>query len=440
MAKIFNVPFATTGQREDIPDSPDPDNYVSYADGYTVDYALDPEVDPSSKDIERTKFNGILHDITEAIFELQRHGVAAWSADAAPYPVKARVYFDGAIWSSTVGNNNQTPGAGSNWALNEILFSSQAQALVGENNSTAMTPLRVHQAFNQYGIGAHSQEVPGGDIGVIDNSIPPGLYRITAATVGAPFDFGSLLHMRRDSGGGESQLAISDTTDNLLLFRRRASGAWGGWREVTTAQSTTVPAGVQTALDGKVDKVGGTIDGFKPHLGSQGPSWGDSWPTIKAGGTLEIGRYIDFHPVSDDTTDYSVRLDGGAAGSSTLTVNGSLAVTGVIYGDARRTTVGSQVTVSTSSNFIADHQGRIVYVNAASVTLTIPQGVFPDGSVIFIFSNQGAATTPLIAAGAGVNLARPPSRAPRPRESWSMIGIVNRGGDNWSAFGDLADA
>lgn len=120
MAKIFNVPFATIGNREEIPQDAQSDNAVSYATGYTPEYALDPATDPSARDIERTKFNSLMHAITEAVFEMQRHGVALWSADAAPYPIKARVYHDGAIWSSAVGNNNQTPGAGANWEQDVI--------------------------------------------------------------------------------------------------------------------------------------------------------------------------------------------------------------------------------------------------------------------------------------------------------------------------------
>src|SRR5690625_3125762 len=106
MAKIFNIPFATTGDREPIPQEAQEDNHVSYAEGYTEEYGLDPATSADALDIERTKFNGLVHDITEAIFELQRHGVALWSADAAPYPAKARVYYSGAVWSSQFDNNS----------------------------------------------------------------------------------------------------------------------------------------------------------------------------------------------------------------------------------------------------------------------------------------------------------------------------------------------
>jgi len=51
----------------------------------------------------------------------------------------------------------------------------------------------------------------------------------------------------------------------------------------------------------------------------------NSIPRIKSDGVIELGRYLDFHAISNDTKDYNVRLDTGADGTAkafTLPNNG----------------------------------------------------------------------------------------------------------------------
>lgn len=51
---------------------------------------------------------------------------------------------------------------------------------------------------------------------------------------------------------------------------------------------------------------------------------------VSAAGVLEGGRYLDFHAVGGDAVDYTVRLDGGAAGSTSLTLTGNFVASGDI--------------------------------------------------------------------------------------------------------------
>lgn len=234
MTKIFSVPFATTGDRESIPQDADTDGFVSYEEGYGPHYSLDPVEWQDAKDIERTKLNGILHDITESVFELQRHGVAKWSVDAAPYPIKARVYHDGKVWRSDVANNSTTPGTGSSWVEDQLFIADQPKALAGTDNTAAMSALRVFQAFQQFGLGSTTASFPGGNLDVIDNSVPTGLYKFDSTMTGVPVGAsnGNVLHMRRAAGGGESQLAFIDggVGQGTMVHRVRQAAGWLPWR------------------------------------------------------------------------------------------------------------------------------------------------------------------------------------------------------------------
>lgn len=115
MTKIFKIPFATQGDRTSIPDDVQADGAVSYTQGYSYDYERDQQTDPAAKDIEREKMNGMFHDITEAIGELQSFGFPKWATEGKPYPIRAIVYHKNKTWQSKIENNNVEPVAGTAW-------------------------------------------------------------------------------------------------------------------------------------------------------------------------------------------------------------------------------------------------------------------------------------------------------------------------------------
>lgn len=111
-----------------------------------------------------------------------------------------------------------------------------------------------------FGWGAESQNI--GDASVVDNSIVPGVYSyVTAAgSSGGPSDVtrGTLIHSRRTTAGGETQLLIVELSNPTsayapgeVLSRGRTSGAWPSWARPyyrsnilgTVAQSSGVPTG-----------------------------------------------------------------------------------------------------------------------------------------------------------------------------------------------------
>lgn len=122
MLKFFKFPFATAGDKTAIPDASQPSGSVSYTDGFTVDYELDPGVDPAAKDVPRDETNQLYFDITNAIKEYQEFGVPDYitsalnGGSAFSYSKYARVkWTDGAIYESRINANTTDPSNTTNW-------------------------------------------------------------------------------------------------------------------------------------------------------------------------------------------------------------------------------------------------------------------------------------------------------------------------------------
>lgn len=110
MAKFFRFPWATQGDKVATPDALQADGSCSYLQGFGFDYER-PNSDAIYKPIPRDGMNGIFHDITEVIGELQRQGVPAYMPEAAPYLGSAIVRHAGSNWVSTADDNATVPGA-----------------------------------------------------------------------------------------------------------------------------------------------------------------------------------------------------------------------------------------------------------------------------------------------------------------------------------------
>lgn len=110
MVKIYQQAFAHAGTKQVIPDSSDPQGFVSNEDGFTTDYEL-PDTDPNYKPIERAEFNGLMNMVTDAVGELQQFGFAKWQP--ITWPQGARVVEGGIVYRSLVQTSQQPPHA--NW-------------------------------------------------------------------------------------------------------------------------------------------------------------------------------------------------------------------------------------------------------------------------------------------------------------------------------------
>lgn len=111
MSKYFKTPFAASGDKSAVPDDLQLGGEVSYTEGWTPDYEADQNTDPNAKDVERQSENGIKHDITEALKEIQEYGYKVYAADVV-YPVGGRAPgSDGNVYRAAIENGPST-GAG----------------------------------------------------------------------------------------------------------------------------------------------------------------------------------------------------------------------------------------------------------------------------------------------------------------------------------------
>ena len=97
MSKLFKSAFATDGDFEAIAETTQPNGKMSIQDGWTTDYEL-ARTDPNYRPIGRKEMNGILHEITGAISDLQMQGASDWSYGFEQYRVGAIVRFDGRLY------------------------------------------------------------------------------------------------------------------------------------------------------------------------------------------------------------------------------------------------------------------------------------------------------------------------------------------------------
>lgn len=112
--RYFDIPFAEQGDRANVPDDTQPDGSASFAEGWGPDYER-PSTDLRYKPVSRQVMNGLFHDITQAIQEMQQQGVGDWTAAAAPYPLNAIVRHLDRVWLSTQAQNTAQPSIGTEW-------------------------------------------------------------------------------------------------------------------------------------------------------------------------------------------------------------------------------------------------------------------------------------------------------------------------------------
>jgi hypothetical protein len=123
----FLYPWAQNGDVTEIPNAADPSGYVSYSIGFGIDYQLELGTE-NAKNIERTKFNAALNDITLNLQDYQQYSTPEFidTADnggaAFAYDIWARCRYSNSgdapfvNYVSLVTNNTETPGTGEKWA------------------------------------------------------------------------------------------------------------------------------------------------------------------------------------------------------------------------------------------------------------------------------------------------------------------------------------
>jgi hypothetical protein len=139
------------------------------------------------------------------------------------------------------------------------------------------------------------------------------------------------------SGGTVSGTTGAFSSTLTVTGALTGSSTIQGTRLISTIATGTAPLTV-TSTTAVANLNADMVDGCHVNTltNGYGPTWGYI-PRIYIDGVTSLGRYIDFHGASADTVDYTVRLDGGAAGSTTLTLTGSFTASGNVtaYSDVR---------------------------------------------------------------------------------------------------------
>ncbi|GHE20115.1 phage tail protein [Halomonas urumqiensis] len=172
-------------------------------------------------------------------------------------PLRVRQAIDlfrlGAPATLSGGSTNQST---SESHTHQLAMATKGQAEAGSDATRLMSALRVHQAFNQFGIGGVTQGVPGNDLSTVDGTVPSGLYKVYTNTSGTPVHLGTemstnghVVWLRRGASGGEAQLLFAELTGQLY-YRTRTTGAWPDWRMPADPANSVPPQRAIVAGDG----------------------------------------------------------------------------------------------------------------------------------------------------------------------------------------------
>lgn len=166
MARFFRFPWATSGDRTEVPFDTDPSGFVSYAEGYGPDYEITPG-DPGWKAVPRDETNGLYYDLTDNIRQYQLNGAPDWHPAAANagvainYPLNAIVRHNDVVYRSLIANNTVEPGTdATKWAPDSVIgaattvvagitrYATEAEAAARTSTTLAVTPAGLGALFN----------------------------------------------------------------------------------------------------------------------------------------------------------------------------------------------------------------------------------------------------------------------------------------------------
>ncbi|MEQ9832100.1 tail fiber protein [Pectobacterium versatile] len=155
--KFFRVPFASSGDRQTIPDTTQSSGAVSFPSGWGGDYAKDPTADANAKPVEREVMNAILYAITNAVRQYQMFGFPEYitpadnNGGAFAYSSGAVVRYRAAAdqqfksYVSIADNNTSVPGSDeTKWQEFIYREASEQEAIDGTDSHSVITPRRLH--------------------------------------------------------------------------------------------------------------------------------------------------------------------------------------------------------------------------------------------------------------------------------------------------------
>ncbi|MEQ9770868.1 Ig-like domain-containing protein [Pectobacterium jejuense] len=156
--KFFRVPFASSGDRQTIPDSTQSSGAVSFPSGWGGDYAKDPTIDANAKPVEREAMNAILYAITNAVRQYQTFGFPEYitpadnGGGAFSYSSGAVIRYRAAAdqpfksYVSITDNNTSVPGSDETKWQEFIYREATTQEITeGTSGTTVVSPRRLKE-------------------------------------------------------------------------------------------------------------------------------------------------------------------------------------------------------------------------------------------------------------------------------------------------------
>ncbi|MGO3395311.1 MAG: Ig-like domain-containing protein [Serratia proteamaculans] len=187
--KFFRIPFASAGDKQQIPDEKSAEGFVSFIEGWGEDYQKDLMSDAHAKAVERDVMNSILNAITAALRQYQTDSFPEWvtpannGGTAYPYGVGVVVRHrqGGGSFTSYVSladNNTTEPGTkDAKWQGFIYRRASQDEADAGTDDTLIITPPTLKQSIKN-AIGDITTELapfllPVGVITAWGATVPP---------------------------------------------------------------------------------------------------------------------------------------------------------------------------------------------------------------------------------------------------------------------------
>lgn len=147
MQYYFRIPFAATGDKQAVPETPQADGSVSFPVGWGPDYQKDLKTKASAKAVERGVMNNMLNMLSQAMRELQGSSFPDWitpaqnGGTAFQYRKGTAVTYNGVSYISTADGNGTEPGAtGAAWQEFAWQVATQAEVDEGTGDFLIVTP------------------------------------------------------------------------------------------------------------------------------------------------------------------------------------------------------------------------------------------------------------------------------------------------------------